>query len=151
MVHFSSDRQDWETPQDFYDRLNNEFGFTLDPCALEETAKCEKFYTPEDDGLSQSWEGEKVFMNPPYGREISDWMKKAHEEGSKANTVVVCLIPSRTDTRWWHDYVMRSYEVRLIRGRLKFGGAENSAPFPSVVVIFRGEGDFTPHFRAIKG
>lgn len=133
-VHFSSETDLWSTPQDFYDELNKEFGFTLDPCATTENAKCDKFFTKEYDGLSQSWDGEIVFMNPPYGREISAWMKKA----SDAKSIVVCLVPSRTDTRWWHDFVIAGgAEVRFIKGRLKFGIATNSAPFPSAVVIYR--------------
>ena len=101
-VHFSSKTDLWGTPQYFFEKLNDEFNFTLDPCATPENAKCEKFYTKDDDGLSRSWDGERVFMNPPYGREISHWMKKASE--SKA--LVVCLVPSRTDTKWWHEYVI---------------------------------------------
>lgn len=136
-VHFSSKDMTWETPQDFFDELDAEFHFTLDPCCVPETAKCEKFYTPEDDGLSKSWSGEVVFMNPPYGREIGKWMKKAVDEWRKWATVV-CLVPSRTDTAWWHDYAMEG-EIRFIRGRLKFGGSKNSAPFPSAVVVFDHE------------
>jgi phage N-6-adenine-methyltransferase len=133
-VHFSSETDTWATPQDFFDELNEEFNFTLDPCCLPSSAKCDKYYTPEDDGLSKSWDGEVVFMNPPYGREIGKWMKKA----SEAKATVVCLVPSRTDTRWWHDYAMKG-DIRFIKGRLKFGDATNSAPFPSAVVIFRGD------------
>jgi len=100
-VHFSSNDQTWETPKAFYEELNKEFNFTLDPCCTKETAKCDKFFTLEDDGLEQSWEGHVVFMNPPYGREIPDWIEKAHNEYQKGATVV-CLIPARTDTRYWH-------------------------------------------------
>lgn len=134
-VHFSSQRQDWTTPQDFFDTLDAEFGFTLDPCRLHETAKCNKYFTPEDDGLAQDWSGDVVFMNPPYGREIGKWVRKAYEESQRGATVV-CLIPARTDTAYWHDYVMKG-EVRFVRGRLKFGGSSVGAPFPSAVVIFR--------------
>lgn len=135
-VHFSSKTDSWSTPQEFFDTLNAEFGFTLDPCATHENAKCEKYFTSTDDGLSECWDGERVFMNPPYGRAIKDWVKKAYE--SKA--LVVCLVPSRTDTRWWHDYVIGGgAEVRFIKGRLKFGDAIHSAPFPSAVVIFRND------------
>lgn len=134
-VHFSSKTDLWSTPQDFFDELNKEFNFTLDPCATSDNAKCDKFYTKEDDGLEQDWSNEVVFMNPPYGREIGKWVEKA----SKEKAIVVCLVPSRTDTRWWHDYVIEGgAEVRFIKGRLKFGGATNSAPFPSAVVVFRG-------------
>lgn len=132
-VHFSSATDLWSTPQDFYDKLDAEFHFTLDPCATSDNAKCAKFYTEADDGLSQSWDGEVVFMNPPYGRAIRHWIKKA----SEAKATVVCLVPARTDTSYWHDYVIGGgAEVRFIRGRLKFGGHNNSAPFPSAIVIF---------------
>ena len=135
-VHFSSENQTWETPQDFFNELDKEFKFTLDPCCTEETAKCEKYFTPEDDGLSQSWDGEIVFMNPPYGRAIKDWIKKASEI---KNGTVVCLIPSRTDTRYFHDYLYQkeNVELRFLKGRLKFGGAKNSAPFPSLLAIIK--------------
>lgn len=133
-VHFSSATDLWSTPQAFYDRLDTEFVFTLDPCATDDNHKTDRYFTIKDDGLSQSWDNEVVFMNPPYGRVIGDWMKKA----SEANAIVVCLIPARTDTRWWHDYVIgRADEIRFIRGRLKFGNQVNSAPFPSAVVIYR--------------
>lgn len=135
-VHFSSDSQTWSTPQDFFDSLNAEFNFTLDVCALPDSAKCENYYTPEIDGLAQEWSG-VCWMNPPYGREIIHWMKKAYEESLKG-AVVVCLVPARTDTAWRHDYAMRAAEIRLVRGRLKFGDATTGAPFPSAVVIFDG-------------
>jgi len=115
--------------------LDAEFGFTLDPCCSHETALCEKHFTPEEDGLAQDWSGDVVFMNPPYGREIGKWVRKAWEDSQRGATVV-CLIPARTDTSYWHDYVMRG-EIRFLRGRLRFGGHTNSAPFPSAVVIFR--------------
>jgi len=144
-VMFSSRRMDWETPQDFYDKLNQEFGFQLDPCCSKETAKCDRYYTDIEDGLAQSWGGYKVFMNPPYGRDIGKWIKKAYEESLKGS-LVVCLIPARTDTRWWWDYCIRG-EVRFIKGRLKFKGlngkgeiVNNSATFPSAVVIFKPGG-----------
>tara|TARA_R100000808_G_C2155279_1_gene167327 strand:+ start:8889 stop:9368 length:480 start_codon:yes stop_codon:yes gene_type:complete len=136
---FSSKSMEWATPRDFFRKLDKEFGFDLDPCAQSHNAVCSAFFTPEEDGLLQSWEGKTVFVNPPYGRSIGKWIKKAYEEGCKENTTVVMLIPSRTDTKYWHDYVMRASEVRLIKGRLKFGGGNNSAPFPSAVVIFRDE------------
>jgi len=134
-VHFSSKTDLWETPQVFFDGLNMEFGFNLDPCATAENAKCDFFYTKEQDGLKQDWKQSTVFMNPPYGREIKHWMKKAYESSLQGATVV-CLVPARTDTNWWHDYAMKG-EVRLLRGRLKFGDAKNSAPFPSAVIVFR--------------
>lgn len=138
-VHFSSKTDDWATPQEFFDRLNEEFNFTLDPCADESNAKCAKYYTKKDDGLTKSWASERVFMNPPYGRVIGDWIRKAYEEAQNDNTVVVALIPSRTDTKYWHKYVMKAKEIRFVKGRLKFGDGRNSAPFPSAVVIFEGE------------
>jgi len=139
-VHFSSQTVEWPTPQGLFDELNEEFGFALDPCATDENAKCEMYFTKEDDGLKQDWEKETVFMNPPYGREIGEWMKKAYESSFKGATVV-CLVPARTDTRWWHDYAMNASEIKFIKGRLKFGDAKNSAPFPSAVVVFRPSGD----------
>ena len=135
-VMFSSKTAEWTTPQAFYDRLNQEFNFTLDPCCTDETAKCSTYYTEADDGLAQPWAGHSVFMNPPYGRSIKDWIRKAYEESRKHNTVVVALIPARTDTRYWHDYCMEASEIRFIKGRLKFGESNNSAPFPSAVVVF---------------
>lgn len=120
-----------------FDHLNTRFGpFDLDPCATADNAKCARFFTKEDDGLAQRWSG-RVFMNPPYGREIGKWVKKAYDEAKfGAAEIVVCLLPARTDTHWWHAWVMWG-EVHFIRGRLKFGGSKNSAPFPSVVVVFR--------------
>lgn len=129
-VHFSSKTPEWSTPQSVFDELDREFNFTLDPCATKENAKCAKFYTLEDDGLSRDWSGEVVFMNPPYGREIGKWVKKLSETGG------VALLPARTDTRYFHDYIYKKAEIRFIKGRLKFGGSKNSAPFPSMIVIF---------------
>lgn len=136
---FSSATHEWETPQWLFDELDAEWGFTLDPCATAENAKCSKYYTKEQDGLIQDWSGEIVFMNPPYGREIGKWVQKAYEESLKG-AVVVCLLPSRTDTTWWHEYVMKSDNIKFLRGRLKFGGGKNSAPFPSVIVVFKIKG-----------
>ena len=136
-VMFSSEDAGWETPQEFYNNLNWRFGpFTLDPCAAPSTAKCKKYFTEADDGLVQDWGGHIVFMNPPYGREIKRWIQKAYNESQKLNTRVVCLLPARTDTTYWHDYVMKSKYIYFVRGRLKFGDSKNSAPFPSAVVIF---------------
>ena len=132
-VHFSSETDLWSTPQDFFDKYNEKYQFDLDVCALPENAKCTAYFTPEMDGLKQKWSG-VCWMNPPYGREISKWMKKAYES-SLEGAIVVCLVPSRTDTAWWHDYAMEG-EIELIRGRLKFGNSKNSAPFPSAVVVF---------------
>ena len=120
-VMFSSESVEWSTPKDFYERLNSKYNFNLDPCSTKDNAKCFDHFTLEDDGLSKSWEGKKVFMNPPYGRVIKDWIKKAYEEGCKDDTTVVMLIPARTDTRYWHDYVMKADEIRFVRGRIKFG------------------------------
>lgn len=127
----------WETPQEFFDKLNEKFNFTLDCCALPENAKCKNYFTPEQDGLKQEWKG-SVWMNPPYGREIGKWVEKAYNEAQKGNTVVA-LLPARTDTRWFHDwiYTMNGVEIEFIKGRLKFGGSKNSAPFPSMIVIFK--------------
>ena len=134
-VHFSSATDLWATPQDFFDKLHAEFGFTLDVCANAENAKCPDYFTVEQDGLAQDWGTNVCWMNPPYGREIGRWMRKAYQaSGSGAD--VVCLVPARTDTAWWWDWAMKG-EVRFIRGRLKFGGHDTNAPFPSAVVIFR--------------
>ncbi len=135
-VHYSSLSNEWATPAELFARLDAEFGFTLDPCATAENAKCQKFFSQADDGLRQSWAGERVFMNPPYGRQIGAWMRKAFEE-SQNGTLVVCLIPARTDTSYWHEYCMNASEIRLLRGRVKFGGQPQGAPFPSAIVVFR--------------
>ena len=131
-VHFSSKSDLWETPQDLFDDLNDEFIFTTDVCANKENAKVMNYFSKEKDGLQQNWLG-CCWMNPPYGREIGKWMKKAYE----SSATVVCLVPARTDTAWWHDYAMKG-DIRFIRGRLKFGNSKNNAPFPSAIVIFRG-------------
>ena len=142
---FSSATDLWSTPQDFYDKLDREWGFLLDVCATRENAKAPIYFTQEQDGLAKDWAHvikangypgrKRVWMNPPYGREIGKWMKKAHEEAQKGLTVV-CLVPARTDTKWWHDHVWGHATVEFVRGRLKFGGSKNSAPFPSAVVIY---------------
>jgi phage N-6-adenine-methyltransferase len=134
-VHYSSERMDWATPAEIFAPLAAEFGFTLDVCATLENAKVPHFYPPETDGLAQDWSADVCWMNPPYGRAIGMWMRKAWEE-SRRGATVVCLVPSRTDTRWWHDYAARG-EVRFLRGRVKFVGAKHGAPFPSAIVIFR--------------
>lgn len=133
---FTSNTDLWATPQEFFDGLNKEFGFTLDVCATKENAKCAKFYTKEDDGLCKNWHGEVCWMNPPYGREIGKWVKKASETNSYFGNTIVCLLPARTDTKWFHDYIYGKTEIRFLKGRLKFGGQKNSAPFPSMVVVF---------------
>ena len=134
---FSRKDQTWETPIDFFNELNREFNFTLDPCCAKETAKCEKFYTEKENGLIQDWGGETVFCNPPYGREQKKWIQKCFKEGQKQNTTVVMLIPARTDTIAFHEYIYGKAEIRFIKGRLKFGGAKTSAPFPSMIVVFK--------------
>lgn len=134
-VLFSSNSQEWGTPQGLYDQLNEEFHFTCDVCATKENTKHEVFYDKETDGLNQAWTG-VCFMNPPYSRKIKAWIKKAYES-SLIGTTVVCLLPARTDTTWWHDYCIPAGEIRFIRGRLKFQGGDNSAPFPSAIVIFK--------------
>ena len=136
-VLFSSASTDWATPPEVFEPLDKEFRFTLDPCATAENAKCVRFYTAAEDGLQQPWAPHRVFMNPPYGREIRQWMAKAAEENTKG-ALVVCLIHARTDTRWWHDCVEgKAAEVRFLRGRVRFLGAPNTCPFPSVVVVYR--------------
>lgn len=132
----SSNTPEWATPSDFFAEVNKEFRFNLDPCSTHENAKCDKHFTKEDDGLAQNWGGYRVFCNPPYGRELPKWVKKCYEESSRAE-VVVMLIPARTDTRWFHDYILGKAEIRFIKGRLRFGNAKQSAPFPSMVVIYR--------------
>lgn len=136
-VMFSSKSDAWTTPQGFFDELDKEFSFTLDPCATSENTKCSKYYTIKEDGLRQDWQGETVFCNPPYGRAIRNWVKKCYEESKKPKTTVVMLIPARTDTSYFHDFIyQKAREIRFVRGRLKFGNAKNSAPFPSMVVVF---------------
>lgn len=134
-VHFSSATDLHATPQEFFDKLDLEFNFTLDVCATSDNAKCKIYYTKQEDGLMQPWHG-IVWMNPPYGREIGRWMEKANK-ATREGATVVCLVPARTDTKWWHECAIQ-HEVRFIRGRLKFGGAKNSAPFPSAVIVMRG-------------
>lgn len=136
-VMYSSKTDQWATPLDFFQELNTEFKFDLDPCADEENHKCERFFTKEQNGLLQDW-GCRVFCNPPYGKEIGAWVEKAYHEGHKEGTLVVMLIPARTDTKYFHDFILNRAEVRFVRGRLKFGGAAAGAPFPSMLVIFRG-------------
>jgi phage N-6-adenine-methyltransferase len=135
-VHFQSDKHDWETPQELFEKLDREFHFTLDVCAVPENAKCTHYFSPTDDGLSKEWTG-VCWMNPPYGREIGKWMQKALHE-SEHGVTVVCLVPARTDTEWWHKYAMQG-EIRFLRGRLRFQGANSTAPFPSAIVIFRDQ------------
>lgn len=134
-LHFSSATDKWATPQPLFDALHAVHGFTLDVCALPENAKCARYFTPQIDGLAQDWAPEVCWMNPPYGRTIKLWIKKAYTE-SRVGATVVCLLPARTDTDWFHTYCIRG-EVQFLKGRLKFGDAKNSAPFPSMLVTFR--------------
>lgn len=139
---FSSATGEWGTPSWLFEELNREFNFTLDPCASDSNHKVDKYYTIETNGLLQDWRGEVVFMNPPYGREIVAWVEKASLESKKKNTIVVGLLPARTDTRWFHDFIYKQTEIRFLKGRIKFieeSGEEskNSAPFPSMIVIWR--------------
>lgn len=135
---FSSKTDQWATPQKFFDLLNEEFEFTLDPCADEFNHKCSKYYTREQNGLIKDWNNERVFCNPPYGKEIVDWVKKCNQEVFEGGCeLAVMLVPARADTRWFHDYIYHQAEIRFVKGGLKFGDSNNSAPFPSMVVVFR--------------
>lgn len=138
-IHYSSAFSEWETPQDFFDQLNEEFHFTLDVCASDHNKKCDNYFDEAADGLKMKWEG-VCWMNPPYGRGVDRWMKKAYEESLVRGTTTVCLVHARTDTKWFHDYAMKG-ELRFIKGRLKFhnpnSNNKHSAPFPSLVVVFR--------------
>ena len=142
-VHFSSETDEWATPQDLFDKLDAEFKFELDVCALDSSAKCPTYFTPETDGLNQDWKNFRCWMNPPYGDAIGEWMAKAADAAGKGATVV-CLVPARVDTGWWWDYCLFG-EIRFLRGRLKFGESKAGAPFPSALVIF-GEG-FPPRVK----
>lgn len=133
---FTSKTDLWETPQDFFDRLDKEFGFTLDVCALPGNAKCKRYYTPEQDGLKQPWTG-VVWCNPPYGREIGKWVERAAHSADNGAKVVM-LLPARTDTQWFHRYIYGHACIRFVQGRLKFGNSKSGAPFPSMVVVFNG-------------
>lgn len=142
-VHFSSKASDWETPPDLFDDLSNEAGpFDLDVCADEVNAKCHRYFSEADDGLSRTWERfdggqSRAWMNPPYGRQIGKWIQKAHEEAQAGRAVTVALLPARTDTRWFHDIIVEHrYRFSFLRGRVTFVGAKHPAPFPSMIVIF---------------
>lgn len=141
----SSKKMDYCTPQDFFRELNEEFCFALDAAATKASAKCKAYYTPETDGLNSSWDvGGAVFCNPPYGRETGKWVRKAYEEAQNGTTIVL-LIPARTDTSYFHDYIYGHAEIRFIRGRLRFedenGTVYPPAPFPSMVVIYNGKAE----------
>jgi phage N-6-adenine-methyltransferase len=138
----------WTTPRNFYDRLNEEFSFSLDAAAMKSSALCDNWFGPDHDDpnltdafvmdWSQYTPSKTVWLNPPYGRSIKNWLNKANYEATKRGLTVVCLVPARTDTKWWHDYCIQ-HEIRFIKGRLKFGNQKNSAPFPSAIVVMRGE------------
>ena len=140
---FSSRSDEWETPWELFNILNDEFHFTIDVCANERNTKCKEFYSKEDDGLIQDWYG-TCWMNPPYGRAIRQWVVKAYESSLENACTVVCLLPARTDTAWWHDYVIPyASDVRFIKGRIRFSNAESGAPFPSAIVVFKSGKDIT--------
>lgn len=134
---FSSNTNEWSTPKLFFEELNKEFNFTLDPCATAENHKCIKYYTIKENGLLQDWSNEVVFCNPPYGRALGVWVKKCYEEHIKHGVIVVMLIPARTDTIYFHDFIYNKSEIRFIKGRLKFNDSKQSAPFPSMLVIYK--------------
>jgi phage N-6-adenine-methyltransferase len=138
-IHFSSATDNWATPRAFFDELDREFKFTCDVCATAENAKCARYYSPAEDGLRQEWRG-VLWMNPPYGRDIKRWVAKAYVTALFGRGTVVCLVPARTDTAWWHDYCAKG-EIRFVRGRLKFGDNGKDAPFPSAIVIFHQRGN----------
>lgn len=134
---FSSKSVEWATPKMLFDELDCEFHFTLDPCSTDENAKCKNHYTLKDNGLEQNWGGQNVFCNPPYGKQIGLWVEKCYRESLKPKTKVVMLLPARTDTKWFHRFIYHHSEIRFIEGRLKFNDCGQSAPFPSMIVIFR--------------
>ena len=136
---FTSRTDEWATPQDLFDLLNAVFRFTLDVCATEENTKCYHYFDKHKNGLNQEWTG-TCWMNPPYGRAIAQWVEKAYFSAKHNGATVVCLLPARTDTRWWHDFCTKG-EIHFIKGRLKFGNAKHNAPFPSAIVIFRPQLD----------
>jgi phage N-6-adenine-methyltransferase len=136
MALFMSDKQDWETPTELFKKINNEFIFTLDVCATSKNAKVDRFISPDIDGLTQFWGQERCWMNPPYGRMIRHWIKKAYES-TLYGALVVGLLPARTDTAWFHDFIYNRAEIRFIRGRIRFVGAKDNAPFPSMLAIWR--------------
>lgn len=141
-VVFASSKKEWETPRWLYNLLDKEFHFTLDPCATDDNTMCAEYFTKEENGLTQPWAPDTVYLNPPYGRMAAAWIAKAYRESQRGATVVV-LLPNRSSNIWWRDYVMRAYEIRFIDGRLNFAGGKYSAPFPSVIVVFK-PGDHWP-------
>lgn len=133
---FTSNSDEWKTPLELYTKLNERFKFTLDPCSTKENHLCDKYYTKEENGLCKSWKGETVFVNPPYS-EIKQWVEKCYKEHEINGTTVVMLIPSRTDTRYFHKFIYHKAEIEFIKGRLHFSNSKNSAPFPSMIVIYQ--------------
>lgn len=138
--YFSSLAEDWETPQDLFDKLDDEFLFTLDVCAKPENSKCKRFFSKEQNGLNQDWGNDTVWCNPPYGKGIENWIKRCYEHSMGGGTAVM-LLPARTDTRWFHNYILGKAEIRFCKGRLRFNGCKSSAPFPSIIVIYRRHDD----------
>ena len=138
-VLYSSKTCEWSTPQDLFDELDAEFHFELDTCATSENAKCARFYTARDDGLARPWDANVCWCNPPYGRSVSAWVAKAAQSANEGRTVVM-LLPARTDTKWFHEYIYgrKDVEIRFLKGRVKFGGVKYNAPFPCMVVVFKG-------------
>lgn len=147
-VHFSSASAEWSTPQAFYRKLHREHRFNLDVCSTHENAKCLRHFTIADDGLKQAWTG-RVWMNPPYGRAIGAWMRKAYQSSRTTAEAVVCLVPARPGSAWWHDYAAKG-KITFVRGRLKFGGSKSGAPFDSAVVVFRNRKRVTKRGRYVR-
>ncbi len=135
-ILFSSNKEDWETPQWLFEQLNKKYNFDIDVCASDLNHKCKKYYSINENGLEQEWNG-NIWCNPPYGRKIGDWVKKGYESSLRGN-IVVMLLPSRTDTKWFQDYCLKG-NLTFIRGRLKFSNSDTGAPFPSVIVVFGGK------------
>lgn len=134
---FTSNSDEWYTPLTLFNQLDEKYHFTLDPCCTPETAKANTYFTIDDDGLSKSWNGHVVFCNPPYSK-IKAWVKKCFDEWN-ANTTIVLLIPARTDTSYFHDFIYHKADIEFIRGRLHFNDSKNAAPFPSMIAIFNKE------------
>lgn len=143
----------WETPMYFFKLLDNEFNFTLDPCASKENRKCKKFYSEETNGLIRDWKGETAFVNPPFS-DIKEWVRKCYNEGQKDKTTVVMIIPSRTDTKYWHKFVMKAHEIRFCVGRVNFlrngEKAKNGSAFPLSVVIFKKSNTSSPKISSFN-
>jgi len=153
---FSSKNYEWETPPEVFEWIDRKWEITIDACATPGNAKCERFISPAEDFFQHNFIGEVAFMNPPYGRGIANFVEKAYTEALKPNTIFICLLPARTDTRWWHRYVMKSVAIYLIQGRIKFlnedGERVASAPYPSAIVFFDGQSRTAgcPRFRAAR-